>query len=76
MLNQRIDQFQFNLLKSEVSNLEEVNVLLNLLFTHTDLDSVDSCEMELALKGINRLLEDGIAEINHRIAFMLGEEVK
>ncbi len=76
MSNKHIDSIQFETLKIEVESLDEVSVLLNLLYTRTNLGLVEDCEIELALRGIGTLLNNQINDIKKCIAFMLGEEFK
>ncbi|OOF67759.1 hypothetical protein [Rodentibacter caecimuris] len=66
---------QLDLLKSHIDNLWNSSVLLNFLHTRTDLERIEPCEMERALKGIETSLNIAITEAERRIAFILGEEV-
>ena len=61
MSNKHIDSIQFETLKIEVESLDEVSVLLNLLYTRTNLGLVEDCEIELALRGIGTLLNNSNA---------------
>lgn len=65
---------QINLLKSQIKHLWQSATLINVLHTRTDLDSLEVCEIQDALKGIGSLLEHQINDIEERLAFILGEE--
>ncbi|KMK51242.1 hypothetical protein RO21_07185 [[Actinobacillus] muris] len=66
---------QIDLLKSQIKRLWQPATLINVLHTRTDLDSLETCEIQDALKGIGSLLEHQINDIEERLAFILGEEV-
>lgn len=71
----QITQGQCDALKMRLDNLSQPATLLNLLHTRTDLERVDPCELEMALQGIESLLNQCIAEITETVTAMFGEEV-
>lgn len=71
----QITQSKIDSLKWRIERLSQPTTLLNLLHTRTDLERLDPCELEMALQGIENLLNQCIAEITETVTAMFGEEV-
>lgn len=68
---------QFDLLENSVEQLNQPIVMLNVLHNRTDLDRIETSELEQLLKGIESLLQRQANEIQERIDVILewgGEE--
>lgn len=62
---------QFDLLENAVKRLDQPIVMLNVLHNRTDLDRIETSELEQLLKGIESLLQRQANDIQGRIDFIL-----
>lgn len=65
---------QFNYLDDAVERLNQPIVMLNVLHNRTNLDRLETCELEQILRGIEGLLQQQVNDIKTRIDVMLERE--
>ena len=68
---QRDLALQLDYLKQAVGRLDQPIVMLNVLHNRTDLESLEACELEQILKGIENLLQQQADNIKHRLEAVL-----
>lgn len=61
---------QIELLKFQISGLEPCEAMLNVIRTRAGLDSIEDCELEMILSGIESLLCSAREQINDRVDFI------
>lgn len=63
--------FQLDLLKNSIENLCQVEMLIHVL-RKADVSTLEPCEIEDSLSGINALLDNRINELRERAALIEG----
>lgn len=63
--------FQLDLLKNSIENLCQVEMLIHVL-CKADVSTLEPCEIEDSLSGINALLGNRINELRERVALIEG----
>lgn len=67
-------KFQLKLLNNDIQVLHQPATLLNILSSRMDIEELEPCEIQEALKGIERLLYSQIEIITNRVATMGGND--
>ena len=67
-------KFQLKLLNDDIQALHRPITLLNILAGRTDIDTLEPCEIQDALKGIEDLLLSHLEIITNRVATMGGND--